>query len=342
MKILVTGGLGFMGSNFIRYMLEHYEDVEIANLDKMTYAGNPDNLRDIERNPRYRFLKGDIADQQAVENLVTLFQPQAIVNYAAETHVDRSILDPGAFVMTDVIGTYRLLEATRQYHVSRFIQISTDEVFGSVAEGESDETSPFDPSSPYSASKAGADHLVRAYFRTYGTPTIVTHAVNNYGPYQYPEKLIPLFITNLLEGKKVPVYGSGANIREWLYVLDHARAIDRVLRDGKTGEVYNIGTGERLTNLHITRQLLTALGKDDASIEYVADRLGHDLRYAVDATKLRKLGWQPSVTFDQGIVETVQWYRNHKPWWEKIKSGDYLAYYQKQYHGRTRSPSAHA
>ncbi len=334
MKILITGGSGFMGSNFIHYMLTAYPDVSILNVDKLTYAGNPENVKDLERNERYSFRKADIADRPTITALVREFQPDVIINYAAETHVDRSILDPEAFIRTDIIGTYNLLEAVREHSIPRYIQISTDEVFGSVVEGESTEESPFDPSSPYSASKAGADHLVRAYYRTFETPVIVTHACNNYGPYQYPEKLIPLFITNLLEGKMVPVYGSGSNIREWIYVLDHARAVDCILRQGEEGAVYNIGTGERKTNMEITHALLQLLGKDENSIEYVVDRPGHDLRYALDSTKLRQLGWKPEFTFSDGLKETVAWYREHDAWWKKIKSGEYLQYYKKQYRER--------
>lgn len=334
MKLLVTGGLGFMGSNFIRHMLTVDASAEILNVDKMTYAGNPENLRDCDGNARYRFVKGDIADQPLVSALVQEFKPDAIINYAAETHVDRSILDPEAFIRTDVLGTFHLLEATRNFHVPRFMQISTDEVFGSVNEGESTEKSPFDPSSPYSASKAGADHLAVAYFRTYQTPVVVTHACNNYGPYQYPEKLIPLFVTNLIEGKKVPLYGSGTNIREWIYVLDHARAIEFLLRNAEPGETYNIGTGERLTNIDITKKLLVAFGKDDSSIERVPDRPGHDLRYALDSSKLRTLGWKPEYDFARGLEETIAWYRTNKPWWQNIKSGEYADYYRKQYGGR--------
>ncbi len=334
MKILVTGGAGFMGSCFIRYMLQTYPDIEILNFDKMTYAGNPENLSDVADNRHYMFQKGDIADENAVRKAIEEFKPDAIVNYAAETHVDRSILEPGAFIRTDILGTYNLLEAVRKYRITRYVQVSTDEVFGSVVEGESTEESAFDPSSPYSASKAGADHLVRAYYRTYETPTIVTHACNNYGQNQYPEKLIPLFITNLMEGKKVPVYGSGSNIREWIYVLDHARAIDLILRQGEEGAVYNIGTGERLSNMEITQKLLSRLGKDESSIEYITDRPGHDLRYALNSEKLRNLGWQPEHTFDQGLVQTVAWYKDHQEWWKKIKSGEYMEYYQKQYEER--------
>lgn len=331
MNILVTGGLGFMGSNFIRHMLQTRPDVRVLNFDKMTYAGNPENLSDVEKNSRYSFVRGDIADQAAVERAVQDFHPDAIINYAAETHVDRSILEPEAFIRTDVLGTFHLLDVTRTKNIPRFIQISTDEVYGSVETGESSEKSPFDPSSPYAASKAGADHLVRAYARTYGTPAIITHACNNFGPFQYPEKLIPLFITNLLEEKKIPVYGTGMNVREWIYVLDHAKAIAFLLEKGEPGSVYNIGTGERKTNIEITTMLLDGLGKDESSIEYVKDRPGHDTRYALDATRLRTAGWAPETSFDDGIAQTIAWYRDHRSWWDRIKSGEFASYYKSQY-----------
>ncbi len=331
MKLLVTGGLGFMGSNFLRYMLTTYPDVEVLNADAMTYAGNPENVRDLERDRRYHFEKVDIANGAAVRRIISAHKPDAIINYAAETHVDRSILDPEAFIRTDIFGTYHLLEAVKKYRVPRFMQISTDEVFGSVEDGESDETSAFDPSSPYSASKAGGDHLVRAYFRTYGLPVIVTHACNNYGPYQYPEKLIPLFITNLLEGKKVPLYGAGGNVREWLYVLDHARAVDTILRQGEEGGVYNIGSGDRHSNLEITHALLALLGRDESAITSVLDRPGHDARYALRSDRLRALGWKPEYDFTRGLATTVAWYREHAAWWKRIKTGEYLAYYRQHY-----------
>ncbi|MBI4281346.1 dTDP-glucose 4,6-dehydratase, partial [Candidatus Uhrbacteria bacterium] len=301
MKILVTGGAGFMGSNFIRYMLLAYSEYEIVNLDKLTYAGNLTNLKDVDRNPRYSFIQGDIADEKVVAEAVK--GVDVIVNYAAETHVDRSILDPKAFIVTDVLGTYTLLEAVRTYNVPRAIQISTDEVFGSIVDGEFSETSSFEPNSPYAASKAGGDHLCRAYVKTYNAPVIVTHSCNFFGPYQYPEKMLPLFITNLLEGKTVPLYGDGQNIREWIYTEDHCRAIDLILHKGKIGDVYNIGTGDRFTNSELTTMVLTALGKGEEMIERVKDRLGHDRRYAIDSAKLRtELGWKPQYTFNEALT----------------------------------------
>lgn len=321
-----------MGSNIIRTLLTERSDVEVINFDKLTYAGNLQNLKDLEQHPRYAFVRGDIANERDVEN-VCQKGVDVIINYAAETHVDRSILDPKAFLMTDILGTYTLLEAVRKFHIPKMIQISTDEVFGSTAEGAFDETSPFEPNSPYSASKAGADHLCRAFVQTYDTPVIVTHSCNVYGPYQYPEKIIPLFITNLLEDKKVPVYGDGQQTREWIFTEDHCHAILTILEHGAPGEVYNIGSGERKTNLEVTRVLLSGLGKDESMIERIADRPGHDRRYAVNSAKLRKhLGWSPLVPFEQGLQQTIDWYRQHEDWWKPLKSGDYLEYYQKQYH----------
>lgn len=330
MKILITGGAGFMGSNMVHYLLRNSPEVQIVNLDKLTYAGNVENLRDVENDSRYRFVKGDIADAEAVD-AVMREKPDAVLNYAAETHVDRSIMEPGAFVRTDVIGTYTLLEAVRKYGIPKFIQISTDEVYGSLEEDEADERTAFDPSSPYAASKAGADHLVHAYFRTYGVPTIVTHACNYYGPNQYPEKIIPLFITNLLEGKKIPLYGTGQNVREWIYTEDHCAAISLLLQKGEIGGKYNIGTGERMTNNELTQRILEGMSKDKSMIEYVKDRPGHDLRYALNAGRLRDLGWAPRVDFPTGLQKTIEWYTRHEEWWKRIKSGEYLAYYQKQY-----------
>lgn len=329
MKLLITGGMGFMGSNFIRYLLKNYSKVQIINLDKLTYAGNPDNLADI-RTSRYKFVKGDICDQKLVRRLTK--QVDIIVNYAAETHVDRSILKPDAFIKTDVLGTYALLEAAREFKIKKYIQIGTDEVFGAVEQGSSSENYPFSPNSPYSASKAGADHLVRAYHITYGVPTIRTNGCNNYGPYQYPEKLISLFITNLLENKKVPVYGEGAQVREWIYVLDHCRAIDLILKKGRIGEPYNIGTSERKKNIEVTKMILDDLNLGDEMIEYVVDRPGHDARYALNSHKIqRELGFKPKYKFKDGIKETIDWYRNNRVWWEKIKSGEFKNYYKKQY-----------
>lgn len=330
MKLLVTGGAGFMGSNFIRYILTKYPEYEVVNLDKLTYAGNPANVKDVEKNPRYYFIKGDIADEKIVAEAAKGID--VVVNYAAETHVDRSILDPKAFIVTDVLGTYTLLEAVRQQKIARYIQISTDEVFGSIADGAFSETSPFAPNSPYAASKAGGDHLCRAYVKTYNAPVIVTHSCNFFGPYQYPEKMLPLFITNLLEGKKVPLYGDGKNIREWIYTEDHCRAIDAILHKGKLGEVYNIGTGDRFANIELTRMVLEALGKGEEMIERVKDRPGHDLRYAIDSTKLRtELVWKPYYTFSDALAKTIQWYKDNEAWWKPIKSGEYLQYYKKQY-----------
>ncbi|MBI4599177.1 dTDP-glucose 4,6-dehydratase [Candidatus Uhrbacteria bacterium] len=332
MRILVTGGAGFMGSNFIRHMLARHADLQLVNFDKLTYAGNLENLRDVEDDSRYVFVRGDLADEAAVEALFGAHAFDAVVNYAAETHVDRSILDPKAFLFTDVIGTYHLLEAVKKHGVGRMVQVSTDEVFGSVEDGTFNEMSPFEPNSPYSASKAGGDHLCRAYAHTYGTPVIVTHSCNFYGPYQYPEKVIPLFITNLLEGKNVPVYGDGQQVREWIFTEDHCRAIEAVLEKGIPGEVYNIGTEERRPNLELTRLLLGLCGRDASFIEHVKDRPGHDRRYAVDASKIRReLGWAPEVSLEDGLAKTVEWYKTHEAWWKPLKSGAYLEYYKKQY-----------
>ena len=334
MKLLITGGCGFMGSNAIRYFFKNYPDYSIINLDKLTYSGNLKNLRDIEDDQRYRFVQGDITNEKVVDGIVR-DGVDAILNYAAETHVDRSINDPKAFVVTDVIGTYTLLEAARKYAVKRFIQISTDEVFGSIQNGTFTENHPFEPNSPYAASKAGADLLCRSYVKTYGLPVIVTHSCNFYGPYQYPEKVIPLFITNLIEGKKVPLYGDGKNVREWIFTQDHCRAIDTLLHKGVDGEVYNIGTGDEIANIDLTKKILALVGASDDMIEPVADRLGHDRRYAVDSTKLRALGWQPQQSFDEGLTQTVQWYKEHDSWWKPLKSGEkYKEYYQKQYTGK--------
>ncbi len=332
MKLLVTGGSGFVGSNFIRYQLATHPDVQIVNLDKLTYAGNPANLFDVENDSRYRFVKGDIADEAVVDAILSDGDFDAIINYAAESHVDRSILDPKAFLTTAVFGVHTLLEAVRKYQIPRFVQISTDEVFGAIMEGETDEFAAFEPRSPYSAAKAASDHLVASYWHTYQTPVVMTHAANMYGPYHYPEKLIPLFITNLMEGKKVPVYGDGMQIREWLHTEDHARAIDLVLRQGMLGQVYNIGTGERMPNIEITKLLLGLLEKDESSIEYVKDRPGHDRRYALNSQKIRReLGWEPQISFTNGLEQTVAWYKQHEDWWKPIKSGEFEKYYKQQY-----------
>ncbi len=300
----------------------------------MTYAGNPENLKDIENNKQYKFIKGDICDREQVGDLVSKEKPDAIINFAAETHVDRSILEPDAFIKTDIFGTHNLLEAVRNHGIKKYIQISTDEVYGSIEKGLFTEQSDLKPNSPYSASKTGADLLVRAYFKTYNLPVLITRSSNNYGPYQYPEKLIPLFVTNLIEGKKVPVYGDGLNIRDWLYVLDNCSGIDMVLHKGKAGEIYNIGADNEKTNKEITEIILKGLGKDESSIEYIKDRPGHDRRYALDSAKLKKLGWKPEYNFEQAMKETIEWYKNNLDWWKKIKSGEYLEYYKKQYSNR--------
>lgn len=334
MKILVTGGAGFIGSNFIRYMMKKYPDLKIVNLDKLTYAGNLENLKDVESNENYEFIKGDICDQGLVGETVKKHNFDAIINFAAETHVDRSIMEPGDFIQTDVYGTFILLEAVREYEVSKYVQISTDEVYGDIPSGEfSKEDDPLKPSSPYSASKAGGDWQVLAHHRTYDLPVVITRCSNNYGPYQYPEKIIPLFITNLIEKKKIPVYGDGQQVRDWLYVDDHCSAIDLVLRKGKIGEVYNIGANQNpeITNLELTKRIMKDLGTDESMIEYVKDRPGHDLRYAVDCSKIKELGWKAKIDFEQGINKTIDWYRKNESWWKKIKSGEYLDYYKKQY-----------
>lgn len=317
-SILVTGGAGFIGSNFILYMFEKYPGVKIINMDLLTYAGNLENLRAVENNPNYRFVRGDIADSQIVDQVVA--GVDFIVNFAAESHVDRSIEDPSVFIRTNVMGTQILLDAARKHQVKRYLQISTDEVYGSLGPtGYFTETTPIAPNSPYSASKAGADLLVRAYHETFGLPVLITRCSNNYGPYQFPEKLIPFFIKRLLSGQKVPVYGDGLNVRDWLYVRDHCTAIDTVLREGRIGEVYNIGGNNEKTNLEITKLVLAALGKPETMIEYVKDRLGHDRRYAIDSSKMKEeLGWSPQVTFEEGIKMTIDWYLSNREWWEKL------------------------
>jgi dTDP-glucose 4,6-dehydratase len=331
MKLLITGGAGFMGSNFIRYLLQKYPDYQIINLDKLTYAGNLENLKDLEGNPRYSFFRGDIAEKKDVALALGEEGVDAIINYAAETHVDRSILDPEAFIKTDVLGTYQLLEAVRLGHAKKLIQISTDEVFGET-DTEFVEDSPFLPNSPYSASKAGGDLMCRAYFRTYKTPVVVTHSCNFYGPNQYPEKLISLSITNLLENKPVPLYGEGENVREWIFTQDHCRAVDAILHQGKSGEVYNIGTGERKTNKEVLDSIFKILGANKSLIQKVKDRPGHDVRYAVDSSKLRQeLDWQPETNFSSGIKETIHWYQKNEAWWKRLKDDSYREYYKKQY-----------
>lgn len=315
MHLLVTGGAGFIGSNFIRHMLNSSPDWRITNLDKLTYAGNLESTRDFGKNPMYKFVKGDICDAKAVRSAAA--DANAIINFAAESHVDRSIIEAGEFVRTDVLGTHILLEEARKSDCT-LLHISTDEVYGSIKTGSFRETGPLLPNSPYSASKAGAEMLVRAYRETYGLKTLVTRSSNNYGPYQHPEKLIPHFITNLLRGKKVPLYGAGKNVRDWLYVGDNCEAIELVLRKGKAGEIYNAGSGEEKTNLEITKSLLSLARKNESSIEYVPDRPGHDFRYSMDCSKIRKLGWRPKTKFKGGIRSTFNWYSKNRWWWEKL------------------------
>lgn len=334
MKILVTGGLGFIGSAFIRYMLSKYDDYQIVNFDKMTYAGNPENVASVENDSRYSFIKGDITNKDLIDEVVKEGKFDAIINFAAESHVDRSIDAPGEFIQTDVYGTYVLLEAVKNFGVSKYVQISTDEVYGDFEDGGfATETHPLHPSSPYSASKAGGDMQVIAYRRTFNLPVMITRCTNNYGSHQYPEKIIPLFITNLIEGKKVPVYGDGGQIRDWLYVDDHCSAIDLVLHKGEFGEVYNVGANQdpEITNMELTNKILEAMDLGEEMIEYVTDRPGHDRRYAVDASKIKALGWEKSVTFEEGLSKTIQWYQDNQEWWKKIKTGEYLEFYKKQY-----------
>lgn len=317
MKILVTGGAGFIGSNFIHYMLEKHPDYQIINLDKLTYAGNPDNLKDIENNPNYKFIQGDICDQSLVADLMK--GVDAVLNFAAESHVDRSIQSPDEFIRTNVLGVNILLKAAREAKLKRFIQVSTDEVYGSIKKGSFKESDVLNPSSPYSASKAAGDLLANSYWVTYKFPVIITRSSNNFGPYQYPEKLIPLFVTNVLEDKPLPVYGTGKNVRDWLYVEDNCEAIDLVLHKGVEGEIYNIGTGNEVPNIEITKKILDILNKSESLIRFVKDRPGHDLRYSIDSTKMGKLGWKPRHSFDEATRDTVKWYQDNEWWWRKLK-----------------------
>ncbi|MCG2718057.1 MAG: dTDP-glucose 4,6-dehydratase [Nanoarchaeota archaeon] len=319
MKIMVTGGAGFIGSNFIRYLLEKYDDVEIINYDKLTYAGNLNNLRDVEDNRRYNFVRGDICDNELVEKIIKKNEVEQLINFAAESHVDRSITEPDAFIKTDIFGTFTLLDACRKYNVKKYIQISTDEVYGSIEKGSFEETDPLNPSSPYSASKASADMIVNSYYITYGLPVKITRSTNNFGPYQYPEKLIPSFIINALMDKPLPLYGDGLNVRDWLYVEDNCEAIDVVMQKGKNGEVYNIGSGNEKTNIDITKLILKALSKKESLIHYVKDRPGHDRRYSLDVTKIKNLGWKPRHRFEDAMRKTIKWYANNRWWWESIE-----------------------
>lgn len=335
MKILITGGAGFIGSNFVMYMLNQHPNYKIVNVDALTYAGNMENLKAIENNPNYTFVKADITDLETMESLISQ-DVDAIVNFAAESHVDRSILEPDVFVKTNVLGTQVLLDAAKKFDVKKFVQVSTDEVYGSLgATGLFTEQTPLTPNSPYSASKAGGDLIVRAYYETFGLPVNITRCSNNYGPYQFPEKLIPLMISRALADQALPVYGDGLNIRDWLYVEDHCSAIDLVLHEGVNGEVYNIGGNNERTNMQIVKTILKELGKPESLITFVQDRLGHDRRYGIDPTKItNELGWKPKHTFETGIKETIQWYLNNKEWWERIQSGEYQNYARLQYGSR--------
>ena len=339
MKILVTGGAGFIGSNFVYYELDNYPNDEVICLDKLTYAGNLETLEIAMKNPKFKFVKGDIADRVFVDELFASEQPDVVVNFAAESHVDRSIENPEIFLQTNVIGTSVLMDACRKYGNIRYHQVSTDEVYGDLPLDRPDlffiETTPLHTSSPYSASKASADLLVQAYYRTYKLPVTISRCSNNYGPYHFPEKLIPLMIANALNDKKLPVYGKGENVRDWLYVEDHCSAIDLIIRKGKIGDVYNIGGHNERTNLEVVKTIIKELGKSEDLIEFVTDRPGHDRRYAIDPTKIHdELGWLPATKFDDGIKKTIDWYLIHKSWWEKIISGEYKDYYDKMYKNR--------
>ena len=339
MKILVTGGAGFIGSNFIYYMLEKHPGYKVVCLDALTYAGNLETLEDAMKNPDFKFVKGDITDREAVRNLFSEEKFDIVVNFAAESHVDRSIEEPEVFLKTNILGTQVLMDASREYDVKRYHQVSTDEVYGDLPLDRPDlfftEETPIHTSSPYSASKASADLLVMAYHRTYGFPATISRCSNNYGPYHFPEKLIPLMIANALADKSLPVYGEGLNIRDWLYVKDHCSAIDLIIHNGRVGEVYNIGGHNEKANIDVVKTILKELGKPESLITYVTDRKGHDMRYAIDPTKIHtELGWLPETKFDDGIKMTIKWYLDNKPWWENIISGEYKDYYKKMYDNR--------
>jgi dTDP-glucose 4,6-dehydratase len=343
LTLLVTGGAGFIGSNFVRYIYGAQPGWRIVNVDALTYAGNLANLsdvagRDAEADRRYRFVRADICDAAAIARVFDDEKPDAVVNFAAETHVDRSIDDPGLFLKTNILGTQVLLDAARRSGVARYLQISTDEVYGSLgATGRFTESSPLRPNSPYAASKTAADLLVRAYFKTYGLPTLTTRCSNNYGPYQFPEKLIPFFVTLLHEGQQVPVYGDGMNVRDWIHVDDHSRAVEGVLLRGTPGEVYNVGGGNERTNIEITKLLTGLMGRDESAMKYVQDRPGHDRRYAIDDTRIRtELGIVPQVPFDEGLRATVRWYLDNEPWWRSVKSGEYRSFFDRWYTGKGR------
>jgi len=332
-NILVTGGAGFIGSNFLNHILNKRDDIFIVNLDKLTYAGNLENLKDVQDKKNYEFVKGDITNKELVDYLFKKYYIKHVINFAAESHVDRSILGSEVFFTTNVIGTNVLLEASRRYEVEKFLQVSTDEVYGSLgATGLFTESTPLSPNSPYSSSKASADLMASSFYHTYGLPIVITRCSNNYGPLQFPEKLIPLMIINSLNGKKLPVYGDGLNVRDWIYVIDHNKAVELVWENGKGGNVYNIGASQEMTNIEIIKLILGHLGKGEELIEYVKDRLGHDRRYAIDSSKIQnELGWKPEYRFEDAIKSTINWYLQNKNWWERIISGEYLTYYNKQY-----------
>ena len=336
-NILVTGGAGFIGSAFVRHMVATYPEYNIVCFDKLTYAGNIDNLLPVSDEENYRFARGDVADRMAVQRVLVEYAIDTIVNFAAESHVDRSILDPDAFIHTDVVGAYILLDEGRKHGIGRFCQVSTDEVYGDIDEGVSLEDDRFLPNSPYAASKAGGELMVRAYGVTYGMDTVITRGSNTYGPYQYPEKLIPFFTTEAIDDRPLPLYGDGRQIRDWLYVDDHARGVDRILHDGESGEAYNLAGENQRFNVDVTRRILKLLGKPESLIRYVPDREGHDRRYAMSAAKARELGWQLDYDFEAGLDATVNWYRENEWWWRKIKTGEYLDYYQRQYAARLES-----
>ncbi len=340
MRLLITGGAGFIGANFTRFVLKRRPGYRAVVLDKLTYAGNMENLAGLEKHAEFRFVQGDICDAALVDSVLQS-GIDAVVHFAAESHVDRSILDPSEFARTNVMGTLCLLEASRKNRVGRFIQVSTDEVYGSLGEtGAFTESSPLAPNSPYAASKAGADMMVRSYHHTYGFPALTTRCSNNYGPFQFPEKLLPLFITNALSGMKLPLYGDGLYIRDWIHVRDHCSALDRVLHDGRDGEVYNIGARQEISNLEIAKLLLSLLGASEDLITFVKDRPGHDRRYAIDSSKIEgELGWRPEIPFQEGIIETVDWYRNNSAWVSRVRSGEYLTYYDRMYKDRQRTLS---
>ncbi|ANU27555.1 dTDP-glucose 4,6-dehydratase [Planococcus versutus] len=333
-EVLVTGGAGFIGGNFVQYMVEKYPDYEIYNLDLLTYAGDLTKHKEIEKKSNYHFLKADIADEKIINELFSVHNFDYVIHFAAESHVDRSITDPGIFVQTNVLGTQVLLEAAKEFGITKFVHVSTDEVYGELDFDPTTfftEDTPIQPNSPYSASKASSDLLVRAYHETFNLPVNITRCSNNYGPYHFPEKLIPLTISRVLNDQKVPVYGDGKNIRDWLHVIDHCIAIDLVMHKGENGEVYNVGGHNERTNLEVVKTIINTLGKSEDLIEYVKDRLGHDKRYAIDPSKLESLGWQPTYKFETGIAQTIQWYLDNKGWWERIISGEYQNYFENQY-----------